>query len=106
MHAGRLLALDTIPELKKIFAPGSVLEVDCSDAARALDQLDEVPEVIDAALFGDHLHAVVSDPAAAPAVQRHLETRGFAPVALRPLSPSLEDVFIRSIREAEEGREQ
>jgi ABC-2 type transport system ATP-binding protein len=106
MHAGRLLALDTIPELKKIFAPGSVLEVECGDAARALEHLDDLPEVIDGALFGDHLHVVVSDPVAAPAVQRHLETRGFAPVALRSVSPSLEDVFIRSIRQAEEGRDQ
>ncbi len=106
MHAGRLLALDTIPELKKVFAPGSVLEVECGGAARALERLDDLPEVIDAALFGDQLHAVVSDPAAAPAVQRHLESHGFAPLTLRPVNPSLEDVFIRSIREAEEGRKQ
>jgi ABC-2 type transport system ATP-binding protein len=106
MHAGRLLALETIPELKKIFAPGSVLEIECSDAPRALEHLDDLPHVIDAALFGDHLHAVVSDPAVAPTLQGHLEERGFAPVMLRTVEPSLEDVFIRSIREAEEGRDQ
>jgi ABC-2 type transport system ATP-binding protein len=101
MHAGRLLALDTIPELKKNFAPGTVLEIDCGDAARALEHIENHPQVIDAALFGDHLHAVVSDPEASPAVQQHLEQQGFTPVKLRPVNPSLEDVFIRSIREAE-----
>lgn len=106
MHAGKLLALDTVPDLKKIFAPGSVLEVECRDAARALEHLDDLSEVVDAALFGNHLHAVLTAPEAAQAVQHHLEAREFAPVSLRPVPPSLEDVFIRSIREAEEGREQ
>ena len=106
MHAGELLALDTIPVLKKIFAPGSVLEIECRDAANALEHLDDLPEVIDAALFGNHLHAVVTAPEIAQAIQHHLEVGGFAPVEVRPVPPSLEDVFIRSIREAEEGREQ
>ena len=103
MHAGKLLALDTIPELKKIFASGSVLEIECRDAAHALDTLDDLPEVVDAALFGNHLHAVVTAPEIAPEIQSHLEAGGFDPVQVRPVPPSLEDVFIRSIREAEEG---
>ena len=106
MHAGRLLALDTIPELKKIFASGSVLDIECRDAALALEHLDDLPGVIDAALFGNHLHAVVTAPEIAQAIHHHLETEGFAPVNSRPVPPSLEDVFIRSIREAEEGRKQ
>ena len=105
MHAGRLLALDTIAELKKIFAPGTVLKIECRDAARALEYLDTLPAVIDAALFGNHLHAVVIRPEDAPTIQHHLEHEGFSPVSLRPVPPSLEDVFIRSIREAEEERE-
>ncbi len=45
MHAGKLLALDTIPVLKRVFAPGSVLEIECRDAAHALEHLDDLPEV-------------------------------------------------------------
>jgi len=104
MHAGKLLALDTIAELKKIFAPGSVLEIECHDAAHALENLDDLSGVMDAALFGNHLHAVVTAPEIAQAIQHRLETGGFGPVEVRPVPPSLEDVFIRSIREAEEGR--
>jgi ABC-2 type transport system ATP-binding protein len=106
MHAGKLLALDTIAELKKIFAPGSVLEIECRNAAHALDHLDGLPEVIDAALFGNHLHAAVTAPKVAQAIQEQLEARGFAPVKVQPVPPSLEDVFIRSIREAEAARVQ
>lgn len=104
MHAGRLLALDTIAELKKVFAPGSVLDVECRDAARALDHMDEIPGVRDSALFGDHLHLVVAAPADPEGIQHHLEARGFGPARVLPVAPSLEDVFIRSIRDAEEGR--
>jgi ABC-2 type transport system ATP-binding protein len=104
MHAGRLLALDTVAELKKVFAPGSVIEVDCRDPSRALEDLDRLEGVADAALFGDRLHAVVESPDIALSISALLEARGFAPVTVQPVPPTLEDVFIRSIREAEEGR--
>ena len=105
MHAGKLLALDTISELKQIFAPGSVLEVECEDAPRAMKTLETLSGVIDVALFGERLHAVVETPEIAATIRSHLESSGFAPVSVRPVPPSLEDVFIRSIREAEEARE-
>jgi ABC-2 type transport system ATP-binding protein len=105
MHAGRLLALDTISELKKIFSPGSVLEIECDDAAHALDHIEDLPEVIDASFFGNQLHAVVTAPEAAETIRQLLETDGFGPVKVQPVQPTLEDVFIRSIREAEEDIE-
>jgi len=104
MHAGRLLALDTIPNLKRIFAPGSVLEVECRNAPRALESLERLPGVLDAALFGDRLHAAVEAPEVAARIEAGLVSAGFAPVAVRSVAPSLEDVFIRSIREAEGER--
>ena len=105
MHAGKLLALDTIAELKQMFPPGTVLEVECGDAPRALESLETLPGVIDAALFGEHLHAVVDSPEIGTSIQRALDDEGFVSVSVRPVAPSLEDVFIRSIREAEEARE-
>jgi ABC-2 type transport system ATP-binding protein len=105
MHAGRLLALDTIAELKQMFPSGTVLEVECGEAPRALESLETLPGVIDAALFGERLHAVVHNPEVATSIRRSLENKGFVPVSVRPVAPSLEDVFIRSIREAEEARE-
>ena len=100
MHAGRLLALDTLPGLKGGFADGTVLEVECARAAQALARLEQLPGVSDAALFGDRLHAVVDDPAQRHDIEAALSDAGFAPVAVRPVAPSLEDVFIRAIREA------
>jgi len=100
MHAGRLLALDSPRGLKAGFAAGTVLEVACASAARALPRLEELPGVVTAALFGDRLHAVVDDPARRRGIETALAEAGFAPVTATPIAPSLEDVFIRAIREA------
>jgi ABC-2 type transport system ATP-binding protein len=101
MHAGRLLALDSVPRLKEVFAEGSVLEVECGNAAAARDALEGLPGVADVALFGDRLHAVVEEPAVAGRLERQLQR--FRPVTVRPVEPSLEDVFIHVIRQAEAG---
>jgi ABC-2 type transport system ATP-binding protein len=100
MHAGRLLALDTLPGLKSRFPAGTVLEIDCPQPAQALARLEELPGVSDAALFGDRLHAVVDDPARGRGIEAALAEAGFSPVTTTPIAPSLEDVFIRAIREA------
>ncbi len=101
MHAGRLIGLDTIPALKRTFPEGSVVEISCAHSARALPLLDEMPGVGEVALFGDTLHAVLASPDHLAEVRRRLEEAGFGPVEARPIVPSLEDVFLRSIREAE-----
>ena len=58
----------------------------------------------DAALFGDRLHAVVDEPGLRRSVERELSGAGFDPVTVRTVPPSLEDVFIRVIRDADDGR--
>jgi hypothetical protein len=57
--------------------------------------------VVNAALFGDRLHAVVDDPARGRGIEAALAEAGFSPVTTTPIAPSLEDVFIRAIREAD-----
>ncbi len=104
MHAAKLLALDDLPGLKRVFGKAAVLEVECPEPAAAIAHLDAMDGVSDAALFGDRLHVVVEDEALADAVRGCLEEAGHGPVEARRVAPSLEDVFIRVIREAEAGR--
>ena len=80
-----------------------MLEVVCSRPARALLVLEGIAGVSDAALFGDRLHAVVDKPEIRRDVEREMANAGFNPVAVRAVPPSLEDVFIRVIRDAENG---
>jgi ABC-2 type transport system ATP-binding protein len=104
MHAGRLLALDTVLALKRVFAAGAVVEVSCRRAPQALRELEQLPWVSEAALFGERLHAVLDDPARSIELGRRLDAAGFAPAEVRPIAPSLEDAFIHTIRLAERGR--
>ena len=101
MHAGRLLRLDTVPRLKQLFAAGEILELRCPNAARALGALDRAPGVSEASLFGDSLHVALDDPSRRPQLVAALEASGFGPVTAETIEPSLEDVFIRVIRQAE-----
>jgi ABC-2 type transport system ATP-binding protein len=101
MHAGKLLALDTVPELKTVFPPGCVLEVSCRHPAEALDRLDGLSGIEDVSLFGDRLHVVVDRPERSAGVEAALEAGGHRPLTVEPVIPSLEDVFIKVIRDAD-----
>jgi ABC-2 type transport system ATP-binding protein len=101
MHAGRLLALDTVPRLKAAIPAGCLVEVRCPRPAQALAVLEAVPGVGEAALFGDRLHALLADPALTGTVGSRLEAAGFAPVSVQAIAPSLEDAFIDTIARAD-----
>jgi ABC-2 type transport system ATP-binding protein len=103
MHAGRLLALDTLPNLRKVFPKDTVIEVRCPDAPRALGLVTAFPGVLEAALFGERIHAAIEAPAASGALVAELGRQGFSPVAVEAIPPSLEDVFLRFIADAENG---
>jgi ABC-2 type transport system ATP-binding protein len=105
MHAGRLLALDAVPALKAVFPAGSVVEVSCPRAAQALAVLDRLPFVLEAALFGERLHVALTEPGHAAELAAVLESAGFAPLEARPITPTLEDVFIRTIHTADAERD-
>ncbi len=100
MHAGRLLALDAVPALKRVFPAGTMVEVRCAAPARAMSRLERLPGVDEVALFGESLHVALADPALASELERQLSEVGCADASVRPISPSLEDVFIRTIRSA------
>ena len=103
MHAGRVLALETVPNLKRVFPEGSVVEIHCPRPAEAVTVLKGTSGVRDVALFGDVLHAVLSDPSRRGGLEADLDKGGFAPARIDPIPPTLEDVFIHVIGRAEDG---
>jgi ABC-2 type transport system ATP-binding protein len=104
IHAGRLVALGTVAELKGVFGGEAVLEVAVSDVAGALDVLSGQPFVKETSAFGTRLHVVVDDPREGRRrVVEVLEAAGQRGVATEDIVPSMEDVFIRSV-EVEESR--
>ncbi len=104
IHAGRLAALGTTQELKRVFADRGIFEIRARrpvDVMRALDAMDDVEE---SSLFGTAVHAVLRsrDVAAADIVAR-LSARQLAVDSVEPVQPSLEDVFLDVVEKA--GRE-
>jgi ABC-2 type transport system ATP-binding protein len=104
MHAGRLAALGTSLELKRVFSGRAVLEVRCPRLAEAMELLAGAPGVHDVSIFGTRLHVVVdaSERDGARVVQR-LEQAGNAPARAEAVVPSLEDVFIHHVEAAGTG---
>ena len=94
IHAGKLAALGTGPELKQVFAGRPIVEVRAPRPVEAMRRLEEMPGVEKTSIFGTAVHAVMrsSDPSPA-AVAAELESAGItAHCAL--VEPSLEDVFL------------
>jgi ABC-2 type transport system ATP-binding protein len=104
MHAGRLVALGTVAELKEVFAGRALLEVSCPRYLEALASLEHAPWVLEAAVFGTRLHVVVRDAGEGrQRIAEELEREGNVPCQIERIVPSLEDVFIHLIESAEAG---
>ncbi len=92
---GRIVAMGTPTELKKSAMRGELLLVECDPLGPALDVLPNVPGVLDTAVFGNALHAVVSDPQATiPKIREALEAKQIKMRRAEVIPPSLEDVFV------------
>jgi ABC-2 type transport system ATP-binding protein len=102
IHRGDLIALGTPSDLRHQLRGVEVLEVISDRPADALGEIEALPEVKEAALFGGGIHAVATDGAAAAgAIRARLVERGFRVAEVEKIQPSLEDVFV-SLIEARE----
>jgi ABC-2 type transport system ATP-binding protein len=103
MHAGRLVALGTVGELKQVFAGRALLEISCPRFLEAQARLDAEDWVLEASVFGARLHVVVADAEDGRRRAHELLARdGNLPAVIERIVPSLEDVFIHCI-EAEDA---
>jgi ABC-2 type transport system ATP-binding protein len=92
---GKMVALGTPSELKRDSMKGELLLVECEPLGNAVEVLQTAPEIMDAAVFGNALHLVVPDAAAAmPQVEKFLADHGISVNHIEKIRPSLEDVFV------------
>lgn len=102
MDHGRLLAVGTPEEVKRRQA-GTVLEVGTGAARPAAAVLREALPEGRITLFGDRVHVALPDSATAlTRVAGVLAARQLRVDSLRPVEPSLEDVFIAMLGQAKE----
>jgi len=105
IYDGRLIALDRPQEMKAAPRAEVVVEVECDDPGRALAALGEAPDVRHARLHGARLHAHVARSEQAPArVREALAGAGVRCSRASIVEPTMEDVFVSLVREAEEQR--
>ena len=77
-----------------------LLEISTPVPPKAVEALKRMPGVSEAAMFGRKVHAVVpGEKGGTDAIRRQLETEGVPFTSVKPVSPSLEDVFVALIQE-------
>jgi ABC-2 type transport system ATP-binding protein len=81
---------------------GEVIELDCDDASRAIPLLRGLNLFEEVALYGSLIHVVTGEAQKhLPLIKKLLADNGLTVNSVELISPSLEDVFISSAREAE-----
>jgi drug efflux transport system ATP-binding protein len=109
MHRGKLLAVGTPREVKKLMR-GSILEIRAVEPRRAAAVLREhlahggALSAVSVGLFGDRVHVVTRDlEHTRAAAEETLARAGLQAEGLRIIEPSLEDVFVSVLGERQGG---
>jgi ABC-type multidrug transport system ATPase subunit len=98
---------DDLTRLPEVTPPGSRrVEADCEEGAAAvMSKARSLPYIEDVTIFGNALHLLITGGIPDGQVERDLTAAAGAAVQIRPITPSLEDVFVRLTRLQAEARE-
>ena len=99
IQRGRIVVQGSPAVIKETKMRGQVLEVDCDDPAAAISILRAMDAFEEVALYGALVHAVAHDVRALePEIADRLVSSGVHVRSMDVIAPSLEDVFISSVR--------
>jgi len=101
IHGGRLAAIGTTDELRRVFAGRAIVEVRAANPVETMRLLDRMPEVEKTSVFGTSVHAVLKGDSreAIPMLTRQLEAAGVTVLSMAAVQPSLEDVFLEVVEQ-------
>jgi ABC-type multidrug transport system ATPase subunit len=98
IYYGNLIAdgtPDTLRALPEITPAGSHrFEISTSNVTSALRKAREMSFLKSATIFGRSIHALVEDSVSQTELEKECRRRGIEVEEIRPLMPSLEDVFV------------
>jgi ABC-type multidrug transport system ATPase subunit len=91
---------DALTRLPEVTPEGTHrVEAACAQGVAAfMSGARALPYVVDVTIFGNSLHLLVRSEIPDAQIRRDLEAAAGAPVAIRPIEASLEDVFVRLTR--------
>ena len=100
IYQGRLIAQGTPSDLKRTL-PEQIIAIYPDRLAEALELVRQLPQIAEAALFADGIHAAAAQAEEAEsAVKQTLAAHGIVIRRIQRLEPSLEDAFISLIETA------
>jgi ABC-type multidrug transport system ATPase subunit len=98
IYYGKIIADGTPAELKQIpeVQPAGThrVEISTPEVTRALRVARKIPGIRSATIFGESIHALVEDRYDLPDLRAQLSKQDITVSDIRPLTPSLEDVFV------------
>jgi ABC-2 type transport system ATP-binding protein len=106
IHSGRIIAEGAPEDIKLDQMRGQVLEIDCTQPDVVIGILRGMGLFEEVALYGAQIHAVAEGIAEyKPRIARALAEAGIEVHTMDVIAPSLEDVFISSVRNHVNGEE-
>jgi ABC-type multidrug transport system ATPase subunit len=98
IYYGKLIAdgtPDSLRELPDVQPQGTMrIEIMAPEVTRALRLARHIPGIRSATIFGQSIHALVEAHFDLDVLRTHLKREGISVTEIRPLAPSLEDVFV------------
>jgi ABC-type multidrug transport system ATPase subunit len=98
IHLSKLIACgqpDALKALPEVNPPGTMrLDVTSDHVIKAFQVVRTLPGVRSATIFGQSMHLLVDASLSEEAIRGPLEQIGISGVDIRPIGPSLEDVFV------------
>ena len=99
IHEGNLLSVGTPDEIKTLMK-GELYELRCRQKMKAREVLQSLPGIRGVGIFGDRLHVVLEGrEKTLEEMESALKKSGFEILSIRKIAPSLEDVFIATVRD-------
>ena len=100
IHGGRIVARGSPREIKENVMRGQVLEIDCDQPEAAILALRQLGLFDEVALYGALIHVIAEDGEDhEPTIIKTLRDGGIRVESVDPIAPSLEDVFVSSLKE-------
>ena len=99
IHQGRLMSVGTPAEIKGLLT-GELWEIRCSEKMRAHGILRQHPGVRSSGVFGDKVHVILEREEVSTQLTGTLKEKGIEVFSTRKIPPSLEDVFISTLKKS------
>jgi ABC-2 type transport system ATP-binding protein len=107
IYKGSIIAIGTSKQLKTEFMTNDILEIVVPGIQDRLEKLTSLDFIKETALFGNTIHAVVTDAQQAKhSIEKFFKDNAVQDYRVTRIEPSLEDVFVSLIEGYDKGQKQ